>query len=130
MLRDGPRCPNCHSVVALDSLFRAVGTDRLGCLRQPAGLICPTCDAKLRVKQPKIVIVNLVVFMFLGSVAATIGVVQRRSGNETRGAIELGLTLLFVGIFELLRRWYTPRLASFEVVPSAHALYLPLGERI
>lgn len=130
MLQDGPQCPNCHSLIDLGLLFRTVGTNRLGCLRQPAGLICPTCGAKLRVKQPKIILVNLVVFACLGAVAAGIGVLGRQGGIDPRSGIWMAEGIFFVGLFELLRRWYTPRLAKFDVVPREHALYLPLDERI
>jgi hypothetical protein len=126
MFPESAQCPNCASRLELRALFRAVGTDKVGCLKQPAGLICPSCRSKLRVHQPRIILVNAATFLCLGLVIAVIGAMERRAGIGTRGPIGVAQAVLFIVSFEVIRRWYTPRLAKLDVVPADHALFLPL----
>lgn len=97
-------------------------------MRQPAGLICRNCGAKLRVGQPGIIPINIVVFLLLGSLVGIIGVMERRAGIKTRGPAGVAVAALFVVCFELIRRWYTPRLVRLDVVPADHALFLPFEQ--
>jgi hypothetical protein len=129
MLSEDPQCPKCRTSLQVEvcALFRAIGTDRIGRLRQPGGIICPICGVKLRIDQPRIVRINVLVLGCFGGAAALAGAIARHNGIAARGASGLIVGSLFIAMFELLRRWYTPRLARPTIVDTDHPLYFPLG---
>jgi hypothetical protein len=125
MLLKGSACPNCSTEIALGALFYAVGVDTFGRLKQPAGVICRTCDAKLRVDQPGIVLMNIAAFVVL---ASCVGIIERRAGINTRGTSGVAMAILCVVCFATIRRWYIPSLARLEVVAPDHEIFLPLEQ--
>jgi hypothetical protein len=64
-LLDPPRCPNCHSEIALKGLWVAAPKNRGGALiLRSVGITCPTCRVPLKVLQGRVVWTLLLSYVF------------------------------------------------------------------
>jgi hypothetical protein len=137
-LLQGPRCPICHSALPIRALWDFARLEeskvliglgflnRWGLMREKVGLACPSCGAKLKIVQTRIVIVRLAAWAIIVMCAAWFGIRNAQMHFVSDQRVVIAVTLGVFGIFALLQRLWTPILAQVRPVGVGERVSYPL----
>ena len=126
------RCPGCRAGVPLGSFWMRAPKDRGGIfLIGNVGVVCPACDAKLRVLQHRLAIVAFGSFAALCAAFAALGNIEHiKFGSATQGLNLLLIATAIVGWMVLFRR-YGYRFVHFRPIQDGEKVRLvPLSKPI
>lgn len=73
----------CASTVSTKALWRIVGSDRLGLLKEHCGIICPQCGIHLRVLQSRVILIQIASIIVAGSLIVRMSVYLHDRGALT-----------------------------------------------
>lgn len=119
-LLDPPQCPLCFSAVPLEQLWSVSPTNRSGLLIGRIGIICPACDAKLRVVQTRVVLGMLSTYAVLMGGAFLLQTID--SLKQLYVFYVLGVVVPVV----LIQQRTFPRLARLRVLKTGETVEFPL----
>jgi hypothetical protein len=103
------RCPNCNAEVSVILAWESADKDVMGLMMNATGVVCHTCNTRLRIHQTRAGLVLVTVF----ATAAMIVVFAQNVGKEFGSVLGvLLIALLFVYKSDIARRFVTLRIRT------------------